>query len=555
MIKLCLALLLTLTATVLFPSLVLAQNIDPQYIFVRKDPMNCNPSDCSQLWNMDNPDLNLYPGITDVFNKVGTHGNDQRKLGIGVQIIYNEYDFDNVKQSLRSLLIYSKVHSVPIFLSLDGFQWWGDVGRTNGRPDLWNWWDSSGPGYNPDNKNNVEWTCGNSSCAINKSWRNWGSEFEVRPHPNLASRAFIEKNKEKLRELIPIIVNWYNNDLRSDQKWLFGGIALGIEVDIGGNYYYPGGGIANSQQLGFAAINTLGLSGGITTANLNEVIRRYLNELDKFALDSGIPRNKIFNHVGGSDLFPRSNNLIYQTAEAAVNAYGNPGWSFYSDITQNPQSFSGLSTALNQVNNGEWASPEWLAWAGDYGGWVNSLRNSLNYRNNRFINIANWEGIRDKQYILDALKTVLGESPSCWETSPVMNQTTVSGHNVSLSWTKGDHNDVVYLNISNSNEINVDGGFKNINVANEAVTNRNNWSGTLESGTYWWQLIADGCGDYRRRIYGSFSIASPPTPTLLHGDLNSDGHVNQADYDLLVANFGNPYTIFDYNILVGNWGK
>ena len=46
-----------------------------------------------------------------------------------------------------------------------------------------------------------------------------------------------------------------------------------------------------------------------------------------------------------------------------------------------------------------------------------------------------------------------------------------------------------------------------------------------------------------------------PTPTPKPGDFNGDGHVNQADYDLLVANFGNPYTIFDYNVLVGNWGK
>ena len=46
-----------------------------------------------------------------------------------------------------------------------------------------------------------------------------------------------------------------------------------------------------------------------------------------------------------------------------------------------------------------------------------------------------------------------------------------------------------------------------------------------------------------------------PTPISLPGDLNGDGHVNQADYDLLVANFGNPYTIFDYNVLVGNWGE
>jgi hypothetical protein len=548
-----------LVSLFLFPKALLASdgwiNVDPQYIFVRKDPMICNPSDCSQLWNMNDPNLDFYPGIIDVYNKVGTHGNEQRKLGIGVLLYYNEYDFENVKQSLRRLLIYSKIHSVPIFLSLDGFQWWGDANQWNGRPDLWNWWDLRGPGYNPDNKNNVEWTCWNSSCAIDKSWRNWGSEFEVRSHPNLASRAFIEANKQRLSELIPIIVNWYNNDLSADQKWLFGGIALGTEVDIGTNYYYypngnsTGGSVKDSVQLGFAAVKTLNLSGGITTGNLNEVIRRYLNELDKFAFDSGIPRNKIFNHVGGSDLFPRSNNLIYQTAEAAVNAYGNPGWSFYSDITQNPQSFTGLSTALNQVNNGEWASPEWLTWAGDYNGWAQALRNSLNYRNNRFINIANWEGIRDKQYVLDALKTVVNENPPCWVSSPSMQSATVNGNTATLTWQRGTNNDAVYLNTSTVGEFTVAGTFKTVNIVNDVVTNRNSYTiNDLTNGKYYWELIADGCGNQRKISDGSFVVSIP-------GDLNGDGHVNIDDYNLLVTNFGNPYTIFDYNVLVGNFGS
>lgn len=46
-----------------------------------------------------------------------------------------------------------------------------------------------------------------------------------------------------------------------------------------------------------------------------------------------------------------------------------------------------------------------------------------------------------------------------------------------------------------------------------------------------------------------------PTPASPPGDLNNDGHVNTTDYNLLVANFGKPYTIFDYNTLVGNFGK
>jgi len=53
------------------------------------------------------------------------------------------------------------------------------------------------------------------------------------------------------------------------------------------------------------------------------------------------------------------------------------------------------------------------------------------------------------------------------------------------------------------------------------------------------------------------SIYSPPTPTPTPkpSDLNGDGKVDIYDYNILVANFGHPYTIFDYNNLVGNFGK
>ncbi|MDP3994622.1 MAG: hypothetical protein Q8P91_02230 [bacterium] len=40
----------------------------------------------------------------------------------------------------------------------------------------------------------------------------------------------------------------------------------------------------------------------------------------------------------------------------------------------------------------------------------------------------------------------------------------------------------------------------------------------------------------------------------LPGDFNNDGKVDIDDYNKLVTEFGLPYTIFDYNILVENWG-
>ena len=39
------------------------------------------------------------------------------------------------------------------------------------------------------------------------------------------------------------------------------------------------------------------------------------------------------------------------------------------------------------------------------------------------------------------------------------------------------------------------------------------------------------------------------------GDFNGDGNVDGADFTKIKAEFGHPYTIFDYNLLVGNWGK
>lgn len=39
------------------------------------------------------------------------------------------------------------------------------------------------------------------------------------------------------------------------------------------------------------------------------------------------------------------------------------------------------------------------------------------------------------------------------------------------------------------------------------------------------------------------------------GDLNTDGHVDQADLALVKSGFGTKYTIFDYNTLVANFGK
>lgn len=39
------------------------------------------------------------------------------------------------------------------------------------------------------------------------------------------------------------------------------------------------------------------------------------------------------------------------------------------------------------------------------------------------------------------------------------------------------------------------------------------------------------------------------------GDLTNDGHINDDDFTVIKAKFGNPYTIYDYNSVIENFGK
>ncbi len=180
------------------------------------------------------------------------------------------------------------------------------------------------------------------------------------------------------------------------------------------------------------------------------------------------------------------------------------------------------------------------------------MRNSLNYHNNRFINIANWEEIRDKQHILDAIKTVANESPTCWVTAPQIN-VVKNTNNVTINWSKGTNNDSLYLNVSNSESLSVAGTPSNINIANENVTSTASHSlNNLADGKYYVALIADGCTNQRRIVYASFEIKPSPTKP---GDLNGDGKVNIYDYSRLISGYGTVYTNTDFINILANYGK
>jgi hypothetical protein len=293
-----------------------------------------------------------------------------KKIGFSYHIpyLYEKCDssgvcqgsIDHYKILTEKLCQISEQTEMPILFGLDGFAYW------NKRKDLWNWWDKNVQGYDPANKENVEWKSWDIDDAVREGWRNWGTpQKTVEPHPNIMSRKFIAANKDALKELVPIIRDWYRK-LPSDKQYLFAGIKLGWETGIGSQYYYPKDESDSTvvdhpdkgYQVGFAAVKTAGLanSGELSQSDLTKCVQMHFSELAETVFQEGIPRRKIYTHAGAFDDTVRA--IKYITTDAALTPFANPGWSFYTG-NMGPQGLGGLDSTLNKVDSIWWANSEW----------------------------------------------------------------------------------------------------------------------------------------------------------------------------------------------------
>lgn len=60
---------------------------------------------------------------------------------------------------------------------------------------------------------------------------------------------------------------------------------------------------------------------------------------------------------------------------------------------------------------------------------------------------------------------------------------------------------------------------------------------------------------FKSLIHSAHVRLRPSSSSTIPGDFNNDGKVNATDYNIILANFEKPYTIFDYSLLVENFGK
>ncbi len=370
--------------------------------------------------------VNLAPGgaVESAFEEIGRIAERKRtdRLGLGVAGIFSYLGQprDRCKARLTEFLALAQRHGIPIVVQLDGEQWWA------GRPDLWNWWDPARPGYDPENRQNVEWSGWGPEYALKIAWRNWGRQIRVLPPPNFMSPTYRQACHEEMRALIPLILEWWRQ-LPPAKRHLLIGIKLGWESAIGVNsFYYPNGnalldrpesedpqsGLKTDQMpsrgvttIGYAAVTSARLAseGQLTEVHLAEIVRRHLEDLCALAAELGVPRERLFTHVAGW----KEQELLY---DAALNEHSCPGWSFYQ-YASDPTQDKGVQRVLDKSDAPYWAAVEWLLMGRkEAHQWQRAIEHTLSDQRCRYVCIYNWRDVKRNRGALDAIERLLGHA-------------------------------------------------------------------------------------------------------------------------------------------------
>jgi len=136
----------------------------------------------------------------------------------------------------------------------------------------------------------------------------------------------------------------------------------------------------------------------ITEDTEDKICAFYIDFLIQAALRHGIEPKKIITH---SFYGLKAKNGGGQSGAASISSVEGviPGWSWYD------ADFSNIDKAIAKANGGSWAAIE----VKQYGLTEKDLIDLFNYKNNRYINIFNWEGAKTERETLKILNKLLSE--------------------------------------------------------------------------------------------------------------------------------------------------
>ena len=505
----------------------------------------------------------LRQGFEEVRKQVqheSAGGGLRRRLAVVVPIDLLNAPLADVTTYAADLVDAARQAKLPVVFDLDAVDWW------QGRPDLWNFFDPAKPGYDPANVANVEWAGEDASSAPKAFWRNWGSQIRVgTPIPNFAGAGYRAAVHAALLAA-GAAIKTYVDALAPDEQYLYGGAIIGTELAIGVNHYFypngnayltapakcdPGapyvagsgcpapaggacaqynhnvcppdfgngtlsGGVAQIGYRGTIDAKLRAPGQAITQAMLDGLVSGYLSFVDGVLTDElRLPSHKVFAHTGG----------VFNNGAGSPNSYAAaragtviPGWSMYF---QAPSTTVGtfLDSSATQASL-PWSSPEWLGLdpaTPDALAWSSTIQTTLDFRNNRMVDVANWEGVSRNAQAVGGIGMTMSmpSSTSCVVTPRVPLGFARVGDTVAVRLSAAQTATATYVNASTSSKTTPAMTLATVDVANVAVSPGNVVTFKTTAPSFFLELATDGCvrdGKSQRTIAPIAAVDVPASP-------------------------------------------
>ena len=343
---------------------------------------------------------------------------DQRKVGLSFVFSLLNGPPASLRAACEKLRLAADQTGISILPTFDVQNWW------DYRRDLWNWFDPGQPGFNPDNRDNVEWTGPSRDNAVSVSWRNWGSQIRVAPPPNLRSRSFRAAAETVWMDVVRPWAKWLHNG--SPGAHVCPGVKIGWEASIGVNaFIYPGmahpitqtvaldrhdgldhrkGLFSGCAEQGWAALHSAGktLPTRIALPDVEWIVGDYLSWLTRMTASCGLDAKQIFTHAGGQYA-----PYALHTSHSVGRCKGStPGFSLYNTL---PKKAGDLLAVISKSPDNAWCVAEWMSFAATPEAWADDVMTTLLAGNCRFIAAYNAQDLVQNVIYKRGVKLILGQ--------------------------------------------------------------------------------------------------------------------------------------------------
>jgi hypothetical protein len=294
----------------------------------------------------------------ELAERVGMKGDGKtRILGFGVPTPTFELE-EQLPDRIRSAFAAARAHDMAVMLHFDLHLAWKH------RPDLWNWFDPSKPGFDPNNKDNVEWH-GWDGPPNKVHYLNHGVLERLPPNMCFTSKRTRAEVTRVVSKVIGPVLREEIAKLKAEGKEaLFAGVLVGSEPSID-DYSKPNIELAKMMKedgvtpgrLGYRALMDRGYRADKPPEDFRMALAKIIQETVAFwceqFVDAGIPPEKLYPHVAAPAPIEMMNAPIW----TAFNKYSRPGWTTYA-VEVLGKNFAAIYDELETRGNPVWAGVE-----------------------------------------------------------------------------------------------------------------------------------------------------------------------------------------------------